>query len=130
MVTFSERIQQFINDGSINTIPNPAHSGYLCSPVDFLSELIRFLSMMQVLKVGVSNEIVEIKNNIIIANYSLLRTQSDDQLYSMMTQAIHRLNEICRVEGEKAHESGETTLSESYAWAIAGCILFLTYTEK
>lgn len=125
--SFSVMVQQFVKDGCTIAIPNPARSGYLCTRSDFLSELIRFLSMMQVLKVGVGNEIAMVKKGLELANHSLVVTQSDDQLYNTMVNVINRLIDICIKEGEKAYTSEEIELAETYAWCIAGCKLFLEY---
>ena len=128
-ITFSEMVQQYINDGDNSAIPNPAHSGYLCKVDDFLSELLQFLSMMQVVKVGVGNEIAGIKKDIQKVNYSLKVIRSNNQLYKSMNQAINCLIDICNIEGEKAQKSGERMLSETYAWTIAGCCLFLKHVQ-
>ncbi|AXT56487.1 hypothetical protein J8L88_11110 [Aquimarina sp. MMG015] len=128
--TFSFMVKQIISEGSKDAIPNPAQSGYLCMPREFLSELIRLASMMQVMKIGVGSEIADIKNKLEIANQSPVITKSDDRLYNLMEGAIHRITRVCRLEGELAQSRGERELSETYAWTIAGCKLFLEYTES
>ncbi|WP_299258073.1 hypothetical protein [uncultured Aquimarina sp.] len=123
-------IQQIVNESSTDAIPNPARSGYLCVPTDFLSGLIRFVSMMQVIKIGVGSEIAAIKNDLEIANQSPFITQSDDRLYKLMVGAIERIVTICTTEGERAASAGEKKLAETYAWCIAGCQLFLEYSKS
>ncbi|SEM00797.1 hypothetical protein SAMN04487910_3893 [Aquimarina amphilecti] len=125
--TFSLMVKQIISEGGTDAIPNPARSGYLCKPRDFLSELIRLVSMMQVMKIGVGSEIADIKNKLEIANQSPVIKQSDDRLYNLMEAAIHRITNICLEEGERSQANNEKQLSETYAWAIAGCKLFLEY---
>jgi len=122
---FSAMVKQFIANGNTYAIPNPSRPGYLCKPTGFLSELIRFLSMMQVLNVGIGNEIAGIKNDLKIANRSSIPTKSDDRLYNTIKNAIQGMSIICFKEGETAYISGETELAEAYAWTIAGCKLFL-----
>ncbi|WP_298542941.1 hypothetical protein [uncultured Aquimarina sp.] len=128
--TFSVMIQQIVSESSTDAIPDPARSGYLCKPTDFLSELIRFVSMMQVIKIGVGSEIATIKNDLEIANQSPFIRQSDDRLYKLMVGAIGHIISICTTEGEHAETAGEQKLTETYAWCIAGCRLFLEYSES
>ncbi|MDH7444843.1 hypothetical protein [Aquimarina sp. 2201CG14-23] len=127
---FSMMVKQFVADGSIDAIPNPSRSGYLCRPQEFLSELIRFVSMMQVMKVGIGSEIATIKNDLEVANQSPIIKKSDDRLYNIMIRAIRRIENICTAEGERAQIAEEIELAETYAWSIVGCQLFLKYTES
>ncbi|WP_299442626.1 hypothetical protein [uncultured Aquimarina sp.] len=128
--TFSVMVKQIVTEGNTDVIPNPARSGYLCLPKDFLTELIRFVSMMQVLKIGIGSEIAAIKNDLEVANQSPFISQSDDRLYKLMVGAIDRISIICTKEGERAQTIGEMNLAETYAWSIAGCLLFLEYSES
>ncbi|AXT52846.1 hypothetical protein D1818_19200 [Aquimarina sp. BL5] len=128
--TFSAIIQQIVRESNSGAIPDPARSGYLCVPTDFLSGLIRFVSMMQVIKIGVGSEIAAIKNDLEIANQSPFISKSDDRLYKLMVGAIKHIVVICTAEGERAETAGERTLAETYAWCIAGCQLFLEYSES
>ncbi len=127
--TFSEMVKEFITDGNTSAIPNPAQSGYLCMPADFLSELLRFVSMMQVMKVGVSSEIAKIKKDLKIVNQFLKETNTQNKLYIIMVEAVHRIEHICVVEGERAQVEGKVSLTETYAWSIAGCKLFIEYIK-
>ncbi|WP_378178029.1 hypothetical protein [Aquimarina sp. SS2-1] len=128
--TFSVMIKEFVSDGSKEAIPNPARSGYLCVPTDFLGELIRFVSMMQVMKVGVGSEVAQLKKDLKLAKQFLKPTRNQDKLFATMIHAVHRIEHICIEEGEKAQENEEITLAETYAWCIAGCQLFLEYSES
>ncbi|MFD2564943.1 hypothetical protein [Aquimarina rubra] len=127
---FSVMVKEFVADGSKEAIPNPARSGYLCMPTDFLGELVRFISMMQVMKVGVGSEIAQLKKDLKVANQFLREVKTQQKLYATTVQAIDRLEQICIEEGEKAQENEEITLAETYAWCIAGCQLFLEYTKS
>ncbi|MBW1298027.1 hypothetical protein [Aquimarina litoralis] len=127
---FSVMVKQIVSESSTASIPNPARSGYFCEPSHFLSELIRFVSMMQVMKVGVGSEIASIKNDLEIANQSPVITRSDNRLYTLMVKAIYRIRSICEAEGASAENVKETELAETYAWSVAGCNLFLEYSES
>ncbi len=86
--------------------------------------------MMQVMKVGIGSEIAAIKNDLEVANQSPFIRQSDDRLYKLMVGAIDRISTICIIEGRRAETLGEQKLVETYAWSIAGCQLFLEYSES
>lgn len=127
---FSMMVKQIVSESSADSIPNPARSGYFCKPSKFLSELIRFVSMMQVMKVGVSSEIASIKNDLEIANQSPVITRSDNRLYALMVKAIDRICKVCIAEGTAAENGRERELAETYAWSVAGCNMFLQYSES
>ncbi len=129
-VRFSKLVEEYVANGSIASIPNPSRSGYLCAPSDFLSSLIRFLSMMQLLKIGIGREISIIKNDLSMADKSLKITQTENRLYIPMAKGISNVIDICNKEGANAYESGEIELAETYAWCMAGCRLFLDYMRQ
>ncbi|MHA7059666.1 hypothetical protein ACWGOQ_0020740 [Aquimarina sp. M1] len=125
--TFSVMVKQFEKNCGINTIPNPSRPGYLCIPDDFLLDLIQFISMMQVMKVGVGSEIDTIKKNLKIANQFLKEAKTQDKLYTITVNAINDIVNICSEEGEDAYTAGKMKLAETFAWTIAGCRLYLSY---
>jgi len=128
--TFSVMVKQIISEGSGQAMPNPAKSGYLCTPDEFLSELIRFVSMMQVLKVGVGNEVAAIKLDLKKADQSLNPERLTNSLYHKMIRAIHKIEDICTKQGEDAYMLGDMKLAETYGWTIAGCRLFLEHVQS
>lgn len=127
---FSVMVKQIIHEGSKEAVPNPARSGYLCNPDEFLSQLIRFVSMMQVLKVGVGNQVAEIKFDLKKADQSWNPEKLANSLCNKMIRAIQKIEDICTKQGEDAYLLGDIKLAETYAWTIAGCRLFLEYVES